>query len=239
MSSTAVPSPKAWPRLRAGDFKNAVTLAERFTAGARHLHHSVMRDALAAGLDWWQIGELLTLHPQAAFDAYANLADGTRTPAQQHPHLAVVCTAGLAAEHDMDTEHGIDLDDLDPQHSLTTDPTVVRLRAPAQLLGDDVWIAVKLPGTYEGDDDLDDDAAIRRWTTWRSTPTNWAGCARPWPSMPRSRTTTKTTTWSRCSDHLGAGRTERLPVAAAIDDHPSSWPTAPQICSPSRHVYAG
>lgn len=149
----------------AGDFKNAVTLAERFTAGARHLHHSVMRDALAAGLDWWQIGELLTLHPQAAFDAYANLADGTRTPAQQHPHLAVVCTAGLAAEHDMDTEHGIDLDDLDPQHSLTTDPTVVRLRAAAQLLGDDVWIAVKLPGTYEDDDDLDDDAAIRRWTT--------------------------------------------------------------------------
>jgi hypothetical protein len=112
----------------AGDFKQATTLAERFAAGARHLHHSVVRDALAAGLDWWQIGELLTLHPQAAFDAYANLADGTRTPAQQRPQLAVVCTAGLAAEHDMDTEHGIDLDDLDPQHSLTTDPTAIRLR---------------------------------------------------------------------------------------------------------------
>src|SRR3954471_24120415 len=63
----------------------------------------------------------------------------------------------------MDTEHGIDLDDLDPQHSLTTDPTVVQLRTAAQLLGDDMWIAVKLPGEY--DDDLDDDAAIRRWTT--------------------------------------------------------------------------
>jgi hypothetical protein len=149
----------------AGDFKNAVTLAERFTAGARHLHHSVVRDALAAGLDWWQIGELLTVHPQAAFDAYANLADDTDTPAQQRPHLAVVCTAGLVAEHDMDTEHGIDLDDLDPQHSLTTDPTVVRLRMAAQLLDDDVWIAVKLPGAYEGDDDLGDDTAIRRWTT--------------------------------------------------------------------------
>jgi hypothetical protein len=24
----------------------------------------------------------------------------------------------------------------------------------AQLLGDDIWIAVKLPGSYEGDDDL-------------------------------------------------------------------------------------
>jgi hypothetical protein len=149
----------------AGDFKNAVTLAERVTDGARHLHHSVVRDALAAGLDWWQIGELLTVHPQAAFDAYANLTDATRTPAQQHPHLAVLCTAGLAAEHDMDTEHGIDLDDLDPQHSLTTDPTVRQLRAAAQLLGDDIWIAVKLPGEYDGDDDLDDDVAIRRWTT--------------------------------------------------------------------------
>lgn len=148
-----------------GDFKQATTLAERFTVGTRHLHHSVVRDALAAGLDWWQIGELLTLHPQAEFDAYANLADDTRTPAQQRPHLAVVCTAGLVAEHDMDTDYGIDLDDLDPQHSLTTDPAVVRLRAAAQLLGDDIWITVKLPGEYDGDDDLDDDAVIRRWTT--------------------------------------------------------------------------
>ena len=149
----------------AGDFTRAAIQARRVIDDARHLHHSVVRDALAAGLDWWQVGELVDQHPQAAFDAYANLADSTRTPAQQRPHLAVVCTAGLAAEHDMDTEHGIDLDDLDAQHSLTTDPTVVRLRAAAQLLGDDVWIAVKLPGTYEGDDDLDDDQAILRWTT--------------------------------------------------------------------------
>jgi hypothetical protein len=41
---------------------------------------------------------------------------------------------------------------------------VVQLRAAAQLLGNDIWIAVKLPGEYDGDD-LDDDAAIRRWTT--------------------------------------------------------------------------
>jgi hypothetical protein len=148
----------------AGDFKQAATLAERVGDAGQHLLHSVVRDALAAGLDWWQVGELVNLHPQAAFDAYANLADDTCTPAQQRPHLAVVCTTGLAAEHDMDTEHGIELDDLDAQHSLTTDPTVVRLRAAAQLLGDDIWIAVKLPGDYEGDDDLDD-TAIRRWTT--------------------------------------------------------------------------
>lgn len=28
-----------------------------------------------------------------------------------------------------------------------------------------MWIAVRLPGTYEGEDDLDDDTAISRWTT--------------------------------------------------------------------------
>lgn len=149
----------------AGDLRQATTQAQLVIDAGRHLLHSVVRDALATGLDWWAIGELLNLHPQAAFDAYAHLADGARTPAQQRPHLAVVCTAGLAAEHDMDTEHGIDLDDLDPQHSLTTDPTVLRVRAAAQLLGDDIWIAVRLPGEYDGDDDLDDGAAIRRWTT--------------------------------------------------------------------------
>jgi hypothetical protein len=41
----------------------------------------------------------------------------------------------------------------------------VRLLAAVQLLGDDIWIAVKLPGGYDGGDDLDDHAAIRRWTT--------------------------------------------------------------------------
>ena len=155
----------------AGDFGQAVTHARRVIDDAQHLQHSVVREALAAGLDWWQVGDLLDLHPQAAFDTYAHLADGTRTPAQQRPHLAVVCTAGLAAEHDMLGVHGIDLDDLDPQHSLTSDPTVSRLRQAAELLGDDVWITVKLPCAYDGDDDLDDlddlddNAAIRRWTT--------------------------------------------------------------------------
>jgi hypothetical protein len=124
-----------------------------------------VRDALAAGLDWQTLAGLLTVHPQAAFEEYANLLDGTITPAQQRPHLAVVCTAGLVAEHGTAAEHGIDLDDLDPQHSLTLDPTVVRLREAAKLLGEDIWIAVKLPGGGEGDDDMPDGAACRRWTT--------------------------------------------------------------------------
>jgi hypothetical protein len=31
-------------------------------------------------------------------------------------------------------------------------------------LDEDVWIAVRLPGAYEGDDEIDDDAAISRWS---------------------------------------------------------------------------
>ena len=93
------------------------------------------------------------------------VADGTVTPAQQRPALAVTCTAGLAALHDMESWYGIDIDDLDSRHSLGTDPTVARLRETAAMLGEDIWIAVKLPGEFEGDDDLEDGTAIRRWTT--------------------------------------------------------------------------
>jgi hypothetical protein len=32
-------------------------------------------------LDWWDLGELLGMHAQAAFEEYANLADGTAAPA--------------------------------------------------------------------------------------------------------------------------------------------------------------
>jgi hypothetical protein len=32
-------------------------------------------------------------------------------------------------------------------------------------LGEDLWIAVTLPSRYDGEDDLPDGAAVRRWTT--------------------------------------------------------------------------
>jgi hypothetical protein len=48
------------------------------------------------------------MHPQAAFDRYANLIKGTVLPAEQRPDLAVVCTAGLAAVHGMKPEYGIE-----------------------------------------------------------------------------------------------------------------------------------
>lgn len=149
----------------AADWKRAMSCAARVGTGALHLYHSVIRDALAAGLDWWDVGELLGAHPQAAFEQYANLTDGTTTPARQRPALAVTCTAGLADVHDMEPCYGIDADDLDPGHSIRSEPTVARLRETAAMTGQDIWIAVKLAGEYQGDDYLENGTAIRRWTT--------------------------------------------------------------------------
>ena len=63
-------------------------------------------------------------------------------------------TAGLCAVHDAIGEYGIDIADLDSDHSLHTDPTVARIRGVARLLGDGVWIAVTIPGDYEGSESL-------------------------------------------------------------------------------------
>jgi hypothetical protein len=126
----------------------------------------VVRDALAAGVGWWALGELLGLHPQAAWESCRAVTEGLSSPAEQRPGLAVVCTAGLVSSHDFDDEYGIDADDLGADHSLAAEPTVARLRAAAAVLNEDLWIAVRLPGGYEGADDAPDtDVAITRWTT--------------------------------------------------------------------------
>src|SRR5258708_36512090 len=89
----------------AADWKRAAASAARVQAGALHLHHSVIRDALAEGLDWWDVGELLAMHPQAAFGQFANLADATDTPARQRPAPAVPSTPGVAPVHDLAPRH--------------------------------------------------------------------------------------------------------------------------------------
>lgn len=64
----------------------------------------------AAGVgDWWQ----------ALILADRFRAGHTTSPAEQRPHLAVVCTAGLVAEHEMAEEYGVGLDGM-------RDPTVER-----------------------------------------------------------------------------------------------------------------
>jgi hypothetical protein len=115
-----------------GDFATASTAAANLRQYAEHALTAVVRDALTAGLDWWALGEHLGLYPQAAYEQYRGAAEGLRTPAQQRPGLAVICTAGLLDAHDVD-EAGIDLDDLGDDHSLIQDPTVMRLRAAAAI----------------------------------------------------------------------------------------------------------
>lgn len=150
----------------AGDWQQATDAAERLAQWAGHAGTAVVRDAVAAGTDWWTLGELLGLHPQAVYERYRAVEAGLQSPAAQRPALAVVCTAGRAAAHDFDDEHGIDIDDLGDDHSLAGEPTVTQLRTAAAALGEDLWIAVRLPGDYEGADDAPEpDAAITRWTT--------------------------------------------------------------------------
>lgn len=134
----------------AGDYRAALAQAGRLALTADHLRQAILRDVLADGADWWQAADLLGTHPQHAYETCAHLAGHGTTPAQQRPRHAVVLTAGLAAEHDMRGQYGIDLEDLSPGHSLHTGPGVRRLRAAAELVGEDVWICVTIPGDFEG-----------------------------------------------------------------------------------------
>jgi hypothetical protein len=172
-----------------GDFTQAATAAQRLLQYAEHVQTAVVRDALASGADWWQLGEHLSLHPQAAYEQYRGGPEGLRPPAEQRPHLTVVWTAGLLAEHDRDEEYGIDLEDLGNDHSLSREPGVVRLRESAAAFGEDVWIAVRLPGGYEGADNLDDGVVASRCTTVVIYPDElgwWREALRP-PRLHRSR----------------------------------------------------
>jgi hypothetical protein len=49
----------------AGDFTRASAAAARLLQYAEHAQSAVVRDALAAGADWWQLGEHFGLRPQA------------------------------------------------------------------------------------------------------------------------------------------------------------------------------
>jgi hypothetical protein len=150
-----------------GDTRGALAHAERLAVAAEQLRQEIVRDALHGGADWWEVARMLGTHPQAAFDGYAHLVDHRRTPAEQRPDLAVVLTAGLAADHDMQPGYGIDLADLTPDHSVHAEPAVRGIRDAAELLGADVWIAVSTPGGFEGaeGDPTPGTDAIKQWTS--------------------------------------------------------------------------
>jgi hypothetical protein len=130
---------KAAAAVAADDTRGTLAHAERLSVAAEQLREAIVRDALHAGADWWEVADMLGTHPQAAFDTYAHLVDHRPTPAEQRPDLAVVLTAGLAADHDPQPEYGIDIADLDDDHSLYAEPAVGRIRDAAELLGAEVW----------------------------------------------------------------------------------------------------
>jgi hypothetical protein len=150
-----------------GKLREAASLADRFRDGGRHLYQAVVRDALAAGLDWWAISEIISLHPQAAYAEYGRLHEGVATPAEQRPHLAMVLTAGLAGVHDMLPAYGIDVEDLGESYSIAADPKVAQVRKAAGLIGEDVWIAITVPGDVEGATGGPEEGAdvIAQWTS--------------------------------------------------------------------------
>jgi hypothetical protein len=146
------------------DPRAALARAEHAATGLRQ---AIVADMLAGGADWWQAGDALAMHPQAAFEAYAHLSADRQAPAAQRPGLSIVLTAGLAGAHDPQLEYGIDIDDLGPDHSVNTDPGVVRVREAARLLGTGAWIVATMPGDFEGaeGDPVPGTDAISQWTS--------------------------------------------------------------------------
>lgn len=149
------------------DPRAALAQAERAEHAVAGLRQAIVADVLAGGADWWQAGEALAMHPQAAFEAYGHLAGDGQAPAAQRPALAIVLTAGLDSEHDVLPEYGIDIDDLGPDHSVNADPGVTRIRDAARVLGARAWITVTTPGGFEGaeGDPEPGQDAISQWTS--------------------------------------------------------------------------
>ena len=58
------------------DLRAALAQVERAEHAVTGLRLAVVADLLADGADWWQAGETLAMHPQAAYGAYGHLADG-------------------------------------------------------------------------------------------------------------------------------------------------------------------
>src|SRR5687768_8396714 len=76
-----------------GRWREVLAAADSIHCGTRRLRAEAVIDALGAGADWWELGQVLRLHPQAVFDRYADLCESAQSPAQQRPHLAVLLTA--------------------------------------------------------------------------------------------------------------------------------------------------
>ncbi|MEV4417946.1 hypothetical protein [Catellatospora sp. NPDC049609] len=150
-----------------GRLRDAALAAERLRDGGRHLFKAVLRDALDAGMDWWALGDMVSLHPQAAWEQYGRLAEvPAPAPARQRPHLAITFTAGLTRVHEQSPEYGVEVSEVGYPYGFAFDPTVERIRAAAGVLGEDVWIAVTLPDATEPPvAPVDGVDVIKQWTS--------------------------------------------------------------------------
>ncbi|MFC7246943.1 hypothetical protein ACFQO7_31075 [Catellatospora aurea] len=149
----------------AGRLREVSLAAERLRDGGQYLFMAVLEDALAAGMDWWALGDMVSLHPQAAWEQYGkNRTAPAAAPARQRPHLAIKLTAGLSGVHEHSAEYGPDIADLGTPCSFAFDPTVDRIRRAAQTLGEDVWIAVNLPDRARpAAEPIDGVDAVKQW----------------------------------------------------------------------------
>jgi hypothetical protein len=88
----AGPLPRAVRRLAPAPagLDEAASLASRYRDGCEHLHAAVVRDMLAAGVNWWRPGDLMSMDPQAAYERFGRYGEGVKAPAEQHPQLAVL-----------------------------------------------------------------------------------------------------------------------------------------------------
>lgn len=145
----------------AGRWQDALAATASIQHGSQQLHEQAILDALDAGADWWAIGEILSEHPQAAFNRFANLAPDTRTPAQQHPKLAVLLTAGLTGTHHPCPEYGVDLEHL----GFVTDPQAERIRAAARLCSQRPWIRITPPVGRHASEPFVGLDVLSRWTS--------------------------------------------------------------------------
>lgn len=143
----------------------------------------------------------------------------------------MLITAGLPAEHDWHDQFGIELDDLGSEHSLRADPTVVALWRAAGLLGDDNWIAARLPASMRAKQRGRTVRSPSSGPPWCSVTTSLTGsrtCCSSTPQTTAARTTTWT--WARWPDHgegtpsprrsglLGLARIEWVDWFRHIDD---------------------
>ncbi|GAA1387858.1 MULTISPECIES: hypothetical protein [Catellatospora] len=147
-----------------GRLREAALARQRLSDGGRHLVKAVVRDALAADMDWWALGDMLSMHPQAAWEQFGKRGTGLPAPAQQRPHLAVTLTAGLVGTHEQPPGYGVDLTGVGLEYSIMFDPVAVQLRQAAQALGEQIWICVALPGSGADSTPLAGVDVIRQWT---------------------------------------------------------------------------